>query len=203
MQTETKIHPTAVVEPGAKLGAGVYRRAVLPCRRGCRDRRPRRARQPCHRCIGRHDDRRGLQGLSHGRARRAAAEHQAQGRAARRWSSAATAPSAKASPCIAAPTPAAARRRSATTAISSPIRTSRMTASSATTSPWPIVATLGGHCRDRRLRHASAGWQRVHQFVRIGHNAFLGGGSLLVGDVIPYGMAMGNRASCAASTSSA
>ena len=33
MQTETFIHPLAVVEPGAELGEGVRDRAVLPCRR--------------------------------------------------------------------------------------------------------------------------------------------------------------------------
>jgi UDP-N-acetylglucosamine acyltransferase len=34
----------------------------------------------------------------------------------------------------------------------------------------------------------------VHQFVRVGRRAFIGGCSALVGDVIPYGMAVGNRA---------
>ena len=38
------------------------------------------------------------------------------------------------------------------------------------------------------------GLSAVHQFVRIGHNAFLAGGSMVVGDVIPYAIAMGNRA---------
>ena len=34
----------------------------------------------------------------------------------------------------------------------------------------------------------------VHQFVRIGHHAFIAGSAGVVGDVIPYGMAFGNRA---------
>ena len=39
------------------------------------------------------------------------------------------------------------------------------------------------------------GLTAVHQFVRIGDNAFLGGCSAIVGDVIPYAIAVGNRAS--------
>ncbi|MET3925184.1 acyl-ACP--UDP-N-acetylglucosamine O-acyltransferase [Devosia sp. 2618] len=34
----------------------------------------------------------------------------------------------------------------------------------------------------------------VHQFTRIGRHAFLGAHSMIDGDVIPYGMAVGNRA---------
>lgn len=34
----------------------------------------------------------------------------------------------------------------------------------------------------------------VHQFVRIGAHAFIGAQSMIDGDVIPYGMALGNRA---------
>ena len=34
----------------------------------------------------------------------------------------------------------------------------------------------------------------VHQFCRIGHHAFVGGGSILVSDVIPYGSVVGNHA---------
>lgn len=54
-------------------------------------------------------------------------------------------------------------------------------------------ATLGGHCEvgDYVI---IGGLTAVHQFVRIGHRAFLGGCSAVVGDVIPYGMAVGNRA---------
>ena len=34
----------------------------------------------------------------------------------------------------------------------------------------------------------------VHQFVRVGDGAFLGGCSAIMGDVIPFGIAVGNRA---------
>ncbi len=34
----------------------------------------------------------------------------------------------------------------------------------------------------------------VHQFTRIGRNAFIGGGAILVEDVIPFGAVIGNRA---------
>ena len=43
-------------------------------------------------------------------------------------------------------------------------------------------AILGGNCA-------------VHQFVRIGPHAFIGGMSGITADVIPFGMAVGNRAS--------
>ncbi|WP_309086258.1 acyl-ACP--UDP-N-acetylglucosamine O-acyltransferase [Chelativorans sp.] len=39
-----------------------------------------------------------------------------------------------------------------------------------------------------------SGYAAVHQFVRIGHHAFLAGYAAVVGDLIPYGMAMGDRA---------
>lgn len=54
-------------------------------------------------------------------------------------------------------------------------------------------ATLGGHCEigDGVI---VGGLTAVHQFVRVGRRAFLGGCSAVVGDVIPYGMAVGNRA---------
>jgi UDP-N-acetylglucosamine acyltransferase len=39
-----------------------------------------------------------------------------------------------------------------------------------------------------------SGYAAVHQFVRVGHHAFLAGYAAVVGDVIPYGMAMGDRA---------
>lgn len=38
------------------------------------------------------------------------------------------------------------------------------------------------------------GMVAVHQFTRIGRNAFIGGGSILVEDVIPFGSVMGNHA---------
>ncbi len=37
----------------------------------------------------------------------------------------------------------------------------------------------------------------VHQNVRIGRNAFVGGGAVLVDDVIPFGSVIGNRAKLA------
>jgi UDP-N-acetylglucosamine acyltransferase len=54
-------------------------------------------------------------------------------------------------------------------------------------------ASLSGHCEvgDNVI---ISGMTAVHQFVRIGHHAFLAGFSAVVGDVIPYGMAVGNRA---------
>lgn len=54
-------------------------------------------------------------------------------------------------------------------------------------------ATLGGHCEVGD--HVNiGGLAAVHQFVRIGHHAFVGGCSGLVGDLIPFGMAQGSRA---------
>ena len=52
---------------------------------------------------------------------------------------------------------------------------------------------LGGHCRigDYVILGGGTG---VHQFVRIGAHAFIGALSMLENDVIPYGMAIGNRA---------
>lgn len=55
-------------------------------------------------------------------------------------------------------------------------------------------ATLGGHCEVGDNVYIG-GLTAVHQFVRIGDNAFLGGCSAIVGDVIPYAIAVGNRAS--------
>lgn len=54
-------------------------------------------------------------------------------------------------------------------------------------------ATLAGHCviEDHVIL---GGLSAVHQFVRIGSHAFIGGMSGVENDVIPYGMAIGNRA---------
>ena len=54
-------------------------------------------------------------------------------------------------------------------------------------------ATLGGHCEIGDNVNIG-GLTAVHQFVRIGDNAFIGGCSAVVGDVIPYAIAVGNRA---------
>ena len=55
---------------------------------------------------------------------------------------------------------------------------------------------LAGHCTvgDFAILGGGAG---VHQFVRIGHHAFIGGLAGVENDVIPYGMALGNRAGLA------
>ncbi len=54
-------------------------------------------------------------------------------------------------------------------------------------------ATLGGHVTvgDFAILGGLVG---VHQFCRIGAHAFIGAGSLVVEDVIPFGAATGNRA---------
>jgi len=54
-------------------------------------------------------------------------------------------------------------------------------------------ATLGGHVMigDGAI---IGGLSAVHQFVRIGAYAFIGGMSGITADVIPFGMAIGNRA---------
>ncbi|EKF19527.1 acyl-ACP--UDP-N-acetylglucosamine O-acyltransferase [Nitratireductor pacificus] len=54
-------------------------------------------------------------------------------------------------------------------------------------------AGLGGHA-DIGDYVILSGYAAVHQFVRVGHHAFLGGCAAVVGDVIPYGMAVGDRA---------
>jgi UDP-N-acetylglucosamine acyltransferase len=54
-------------------------------------------------------------------------------------------------------------------------------------------ATLGGHCEIGDNVYIG-GLTAVHQFVRIGDNAFIGGCSAVVGDVIPFAIAVGNRA---------
>ena len=54
-------------------------------------------------------------------------------------------------------------------------------------------AMIAGHCQvgDFAILGGGAG---VHQFVRIGPHAFVGGLSAVENDVIPYGMVLGNRA---------
>ena len=57
-------------------------------------------------------------------------------------------------------------------------------------------ATLAGHVEVGD--HAViGGLSAVHQFARIGHGAMIGGMSGVEGDVIPYGLVMGERASLA------
>ncbi len=54
-------------------------------------------------------------------------------------------------------------------------------------------AMIAGHCKvgDFAILGGGAG---VHQYVRIGPHAFIGGLSAVENDVIPYGMVLGNRA---------
>jgi len=54
-------------------------------------------------------------------------------------------------------------------------------------------ATLGGHVAVGNFA-ILGGLAGVHQFCRIGAHAFIGAGSLVVEDVIPFGAATGNRA---------
>jgi len=55
-------------------------------------------------------------------------------------------------------------------------------------------ALLAGHCRvDDHV--IFGGGAAIHQFVRIGRNAFVGGASAVEGDIIPFGLVVGNRAS--------
>ncbi len=54
-------------------------------------------------------------------------------------------------------------------------------------------ATLAGHCEVGDFV-GIGGLSAVLQFVRIGHNAFVAGGSMITGDVIPYAIVGGNRA---------
>jgi UDP-N-acetylglucosamine acyltransferase len=54
-------------------------------------------------------------------------------------------------------------------------------------------ATLGGHCHiDDYV--ILGGLSAVHQFVRIGESGFVGGMSGVENDIIPFGSAIGNRA---------
>lgn len=55
-------------------------------------------------------------------------------------------------------------------------------------------ATLGGHVSIGN-RAILGGLSAVHQYVRIGAFAFIGGMTGITADVIPFGMAVGNRAS--------
>ena len=53
---------------------------------------------------------------------------------------------------------------------------------------------LGGHCEIGDFVNLG-GLSAVHQMTRIGHHAFIGGATIVIADVIPYGMALGDRAS--------
>ncbi len=55
---------------------------------------------------------------------------------------------------------------------------------------------LAGHCTVGDFAIFGGG-SAAHQFCRIGHHAFIGGLAGVEGDVIPFGMAIGNRANLA------
>jgi UDP-N-acetylglucosamine acyltransferase len=55
---------------------------------------------------------------------------------------------------------------------------------------------LAGHCQVGDFAIVSGG-AAAHQFVRIGAHAFIGGLAGLEHDLIPFGMALGNRAALA------
>ena len=55
---------------------------------------------------------------------------------------------------------------------------------------------LAGHCQIGNFAILGGG-SAVHQFVRIGAHAMIGGLAGVENDVIPYGMALGNRAALA------
>ncbi|MEP1208364.1 MAG: acyl-ACP--UDP-N-acetylglucosamine O-acyltransferase [Rhizobiaceae bacterium] len=55
---------------------------------------------------------------------------------------------------------------------------------------------IAGHCEIGDYVIFGGG-SAIHQFSRVGHNAFIGGLAGVEGDLIPFGMAMGNRADLA------
>lgn len=57
-------------------------------------------------------------------------------------------------------------------------------------------ASIGGHV-EAGDNVWFGGVTAVHQFTRIGRNAFVGGGAILVEDVIPFGSVVGNHATLA------
>lgn len=52
---------------------------------------------------------------------------------------------------------------------------------------------LAGHCSIGDFA-TIAGGSGIHQFTRVGHHAYIGGLAAVEGDVIPFGMVLGNRA---------
>jgi UDP-N-acetylglucosamine acyltransferase len=55
------------------------------------------------------------------------------------------------------------------------------------------LATLGGHVEVGDFANIG-GMSAVHQMTRVGHHAFIGGMTGVFADLIPYGMAVGDRA---------
>ena len=68
-----------------------------------------------------------------------------------------------------------------------------MTARSAMASSWRTTPRLAGHVELQDFAFLG-GLSAVHQFVRIGRQAMIGGLAGVEADVIPYGMVLGNRA---------
>ena len=58
------------------------------------------------------------------------------------------------------------------------------------------AAMVAGHCRVGSSVIFGGG-AAVHQFCRIGRHAFVGGMSAVEGDILPFGLVMGNRANLA------
>ncbi|MFN2596161.1 MAG: acyl-ACP--UDP-N-acetylglucosamine O-acyltransferase [Pyrinomonadaceae bacterium] len=57
------------------------------------------------------------------------------------------------------------------------------------------AATLGGHVEVADGANIGA-YSGVHQFCRVGREAYIGGYSVIAGDALPYALKVGNRAKC-------
>jgi UDP-N-acetylglucosamine acyltransferase len=57
------------------------------------------------------------------------------------------------------------------------------------------AATLGGHVEVFDGANIGA-YSGVHQFCRVGREAYIGGYSVVANDALPYALTVGNRASC-------
>ncbi|MFL6228777.1 MAG: acyl-ACP--UDP-N-acetylglucosamine O-acyltransferase, partial [Pyrinomonadaceae bacterium] len=57
------------------------------------------------------------------------------------------------------------------------------------------AATLGGHVRVEDGANIGA-YSGVHQFCRVGREAYVGGYSVIANDALPFALTVGNRAKC-------
>jgi UDP-N-acetylglucosamine acyltransferase len=57
------------------------------------------------------------------------------------------------------------------------------------------AATLGGHVEVSDGANIGA-YSGVHQFCRVGREAYIGGYSVVANDALPYALTVGNRARC-------
>ncbi|MFL6230828.1 MAG: acyl-ACP--UDP-N-acetylglucosamine O-acyltransferase, partial [Pyrinomonadaceae bacterium] len=57
------------------------------------------------------------------------------------------------------------------------------------------AATLGGHVRIEDGANIGA-YSGVHQFCRVGREAYVGGYSVIANDALPFALTVGNRAKC-------